>query len=95
MPQNSTTSITNINASTLPSEEELDNLGPGCYAQVINEKNEVLWLEISDVKGDNFTGKIHCELGGSACKSYTKNLQELEFSKSQIVKLGCDNYCWC
>jgi len=83
-----------INEQSLPSQEELDNLGPGCYVQV-KSNDELFWAEITEVSGENCTGSIHCELGGSTCKSNTKILGEMQFTKSQIINLGCDNYCWC
>ena len=87
-------SIEIINEESLPSEEELESLGPGCYVQV-KSGNDCFWAEITEVEGDTFTGTIHCELGSSSCKASTKTLGSTQFEKSQVVNLGCDNYCWC
>ncbi|MDH5256602.1 MAG: hypothetical protein OEX07_01300 [Gammaproteobacteria bacterium] len=87
-------SIEIVSEKALPTQEELDNLGPGCYVQV-KSGEECFWAEITEVDGDNCIGSIHCELGSSSCKSSTKTLGETQFTKDQIVNLGCDNYCWC
>ena len=76
------------------SEEELNNLGPGCYVQVKDGDN-CFWAEIQSVNGENFSGTVHCELGGSVCQTNLNNHSESQFNKKQIVNLGCDNYCWC
>ena len=87
-------SIEIISEKSIPSQEELDNLGPGCYVQVKSE-SDCFWAEITEVDGDICTGTIHCELGAAPCKPSTKTLGEAQFNKSQVVNLGCDNYCWC
>ncbi len=87
-------SIEIVREKSLPSEEELDNLGPGCYVQV-QAGEDCFWAEITEVNNDLFTGTIHCELGSSQCKLSTKTLGSTQFTKTQIVNLGCDNYCWC
>jgi len=94
--QNKSIEIVNISAEqSPPSEEELDNLGPGCYVQVIKKGDDCFWAEITEVNDGIFTGTIHCELGASSCKSNTKTLGNTTFTKDQVINLGCDNYCWC
>ena len=93
--QNNSIEIVSVNTNqSLPSEEELDNLGPGCYVQV-KTGDDCFWAEITEVNNGTFTGSIHCELGSSSCKSDTKILGSTTFTKDQVINLGCDNYCWC
>lgn len=82
------------NEDTAPNKLELDNLGPGCYVQVKDADN-CFWVEITEVKGEVFSGILHCELGGSVCTPSKENVSSSVFHKNQIVNLGCDNYCWC
>ena len=77
-----------------PDKQELDNLGPGCYVQV-KDGDSCYWVEITEVNGDDFVGILHCELGGSICRPTKAVKESTNFNKSQIVNLGCDNYCWC
>jgi len=87
-------SIVIVEEHNTVSEEELENLGPGCYVQV-NNGESCYWAEVQSVNGDVFSGTVHCELGGSSCKSNIAEHSESQFHKDQIVNLGCDNYCWC
>lgn len=75
-------------------KQELDNLGPGCYVQV-KEGESCYWVEITDMAGEEFSGILHCELGGSECVPTAMTKSIGQFNKDQIVNLGCDNYCWC
>ena len=77
-----------------PDTQELANLGPGCYVQV-KDDDSCFWVEITEIKGDEISGILHCELGGSICQPSKSNLGVTKFNKDQIVNLGCDNYCWC
>lgn len=72
------------------SSSELDNLGPGCYVKVARETGSC-WAEICGVNGENCVGMIHNELSEPDCQ----NRPLIQFSKEQIIDLGCDNYCWC
>lgn len=83
-----------IDPNAIPSSDELSNLGSGCYVQVKDGEN-CFWAEIQSIEGEYFTCIIHCELGGSVCQTSLENLSERLFHKTQIVNLGCDNYCWC
>lgn len=75
-------------------QQELDSLGPGCYVQ-IKDDDSCFWVEITAVDGEEFSGILHCELGGSVCQPSKANVAVSKFNKSQIINLGCDNYCWC
>jgi len=80
--------------SCAPDAQELENLGPGCYVQV-KDGESCYWVEITEMAGDDFSGVLHCELGGSDCVPTAKTKSIGQFTKNQIVNLGCDNYCWC
>ena len=76
-------------------QQEIDNLGPGCYVQVKDTDGSCFWVEITVVEGEEFSGVLHCELGGSTCQPAKVQLGVAKYNKNQIVSLGCDNYCWC
>lgn len=75
-------------------QQEIDNLGPGCYVQV-KDGESCFWVEITTVDGEEFSGILHCELGGSTCQPAKAQQDAAKFNKQQIIGLGCDNYCWC
>jgi len=75
-------------------DEELDNLGPGCYVQV-KDGESCFWVEITAINNEEFSGVLHCELGESICQPAKVSMGLETFNKKQIVNLGCDNYCWC
>lgn len=91
---NNANNITLVEERNPLTEEELENLGPGCYVQVKDGEN-CYWAEVQSVEGDIFLGTVHCELGGSTCKTNLENQSVNRFHRKQIVNLGCDNYCWC
>jgi len=83
------------NPAAVPTEDELDNLGPGCYVQVALEKDCCYWAEITSYENSLFTATVHSELG-EAGKGCSKNRPTtINFTKEQVINLGCDNYCWC
>ena len=84
------------NVQALPAlpEEELENLGPGCYVKVC-KGSCCYWAEITENKGENFAAVVHHELDKTNCPESQNEKVVSVFSKKQIVDLGCDNYCWC
>ena len=84
-----------VDISHAPNEQELENLGAGCFVQVHYGENYD-WVEVIGVENEVLTGVLRCELDGSVCEvKDDKNKKEIKFKKNQIVNLGCDNYCWC
>lgn len=78
----------------VPTEEQLDNLGAGCFVQILDNK-DCLWVEIDGEEGDLLTGKIHPELtNGEGGISHAAN-DRISFSREQIKHVGCDRYCFC
>lgn len=77
-----------------PTEDKIDNLGPGCFVRV-HDNGGCYWTEIESRDGDHFTGTVHKELSSAGCKQGFAPGSSVQFDKEQIVLLGCDNYCWC
>jgi len=77
-----------------PTEELLNNLGPGCFIRVRDGEN-CFWAEISSVEGGEYTGIIHRELATPKCQAKSATADTETFSREQIVALGCDRYCCC
>jgi hypothetical protein len=75
-----------------PNEDLLDNLGPGCFVKV-DQGNGPFWVEVDDIDGYIFGGKVHPKLSGIECP-YHKEVNVL-FNRSEISRLGCDRYCFC
>ena len=76
----------------IPTDNLLDNLGPGCFVQV-DQGNGPFWVEINDTDGYIFGGRVHPKLGGVECPFYKET--DVTFSRDEIALLGCDNYCFC
>jgi hypothetical protein len=77
-----------------PTEQLLNNLGPGCYIKVRDGEN-CFWAEVSSTKEGEFTGVIHNELASPKCQTKIASASEIAFHHDQIVALGCDRYCNC
>ena len=79
----------------IPTEEQLENLGAGCFVQ-INQEHNCYWVEI-DGEGDGgeLTGLIHPELGDEECKSCGKQPSRVSFNREQVKYVGCDRFCFC
>lgn len=76
----------------VPTENLLDNLGPGCFVQV-DQGNGAFWVEIDDTDGHIFGGRVHPNLGGEECPFVTEC--QVLFNRDEICRLGCDRYCFC
>lgn len=75
-----------------PTENLLDNLGPGCFVRV-NQGNGPFWVEIKDGDGYMFGGKVHPQFGGADCPYHSE--VNVLFNREEISDLGCDRYCFC
>jgi hypothetical protein len=76
----------------IPTDNLLDNLGPGCFVQV-DQGNGAFWVEINDTDGDFFGGRVHPQLSGPDCPFHKEC--DVNFSRDDISLLGCDRYCFC
>jgi len=76
----------------IPTENLLDNLGPGCFVQV-DQGNGSFWVEIEDTDGFIFGGRVHPNLGGVECPYHEE--RQVHFNRDEIALLGCDKYCFC
>ena len=81
-----------VDEFVVPNEENLRNLGSGCFVRVAYEANNV-WLELTAVDGHKITGVMHEELNES-CPGLTGN-SVVESVTENINALGCDRYCYC
>lgn len=77
----------------IPTEELINNLGPGCYVQVERQGDNV-WVEIDDVINFGFIGTVHRELSGNNSNASKEHVQ-IAFHPSEITLLGCNRYCFC
>ena len=81
-----------VDEFVVPNEENLRNLGRGCFVRVAVGSNNV-WLELTEVDGRKITGVVHEELN-EACPGLTVN-SVIESDAGSINALGCDRYCYC
>lgn len=77
----------------IPTDEQLENLGTGCFVQVTHEQ-KCFWVEIDGETDDQLTGVIHPELGDEQCSGCDKP-SRVKFDRSQVKYTGCDRYCFC
>ncbi|WP_455204802.1 hypothetical protein [Kaarinaea lacus] len=78
----------------VPTEEQLENLGAGCFVQIA-ENNNFVWVEIDGEEGELLTGIVHPELDASKGQSGHNNSDRVSFSREQVKYVGCDRYCFC
>jgi hypothetical protein len=78
----------------VPSEEQLQNLGAGCFVQIAKNA-ECYWVEIDGEEGELLTGVIHPELASSDCQYTHESNERVSFSRKQVKYVGCDRYCFC
>ena len=76
----------------IPTDNLLDNLGPGCFVQV-DQGNGAFWVEIKNTDGYFFGGRVHPNLGDVECPFYKEC--DVSFNREEIALLGCDRYCFC
>ncbi|WP_455208442.1 hypothetical protein [Kaarinaea lacus] len=76
----------------VPTDNLLDNLGPGCFVQV-DQGNGAFWVEINDTDGYIFGGRVHPQLSGPDCPFHKEC--DVNFNREEISLLGCDRYCFC
>lgn len=74
--------------------EETEHIGQGCFVKVSNE-NGCFWAEITHVLPDGYSGLIHPELNDRDCHLVHTSLTNDSFHTSEIVDLGCGNFCFC
>ena len=78
----------------VPSEEQLENLGAGCFVRITDSAN-CYWVEIDGEEGDRLTGVIHPELASSDCQCSQTANERVSFTRDQVKFVGCDRYCFC
>ena len=76
-----------------PTEEKLNNLGPGCFVQVENH-GSCCWVEIMAVSNTGYEAKAYPALSDGP---NTEQLpcSDMLIQRNQITALGCDRYCFC
>lgn len=77
----------------VPTQEQLENLGSGCFVQVSNQQH-CFWVEIDGENGDLLTGLTHPELADEQCTDCGPQ-GRVEFDRSQVKYVGCDRFCFC
>jgi hypothetical protein len=78
----------------VPTEDQLDNLGAGCFVR-INEDKDCFWVEIDGEEGGLLTGIVHPELASGDCECSRESNERVAFSREQVKFVGCDRYCFC
>ena len=52
----------------IPSEEQLENLGAGCFVRIV-DKADCFWVEIDGEHSGLLTGVVHPELSTCDCQT--------------------------
>ena len=78
----------------IPSEEQLENLGAGCFVR-ITDNTDCFWVEIDGEERGLLTGVVHPELASCDCKTSHSANDRIYFSRKQVNYVGCDRYCFC
>jgi hypothetical protein len=78
----------------VPTQEQLENLGAGCFVRILNHA-DCYWVEIDGEEGGLLTGVIHPELASSDCECSHEANERVQFSRDQVKYVGCDRYCFC
>jgi hypothetical protein len=76
-----------------PTEEQISQLGPGCWVRADNG-NSSFWVEISSVNDGIIRAEIREILNSEESSDYVLG-QELKFRHNVINALGCDHFCFC
>lgn len=76
----------------VPNASQLRNIGPGCFAQ-IHAQDDNLWVEIQSENDGVLTGILHCVEPGRECAYH--NHDTVSFTRDQVRFLGCDRFCFC
>ncbi|HEC18063.1 MAG TPA: hypothetical protein ENI97_01825 [Gammaproteobacteria bacterium] len=79
---------------TAPDCKRLEDLGPGCYVRIQwTERN--VWVEITDIDGDEFIGLIHPELSDGMENVPPTEKLTTRLKAGDIDALGCGRFCYC
>lgn len=78
-----------------PTQQSLDDLGPGCFVQKKDSNGTCCWVEITSNGDVEFECVAHpALLSGSELDDVSEG-DRLHVKKDQITALGCDRYCTC
>lgn len=78
----------------VPTEEQLENLGAGCFVR-IDDDTDCFWVEIDGEEDGLLMGVVHPELASSDCPCSRAVNERVRFGRDQIRYVGCDRYCFC
>ena len=83
-----------ISPFPIPTQEQLENLGAGCFVQ-IHDQNLCYWVEIDGEAEGQLTGITHPELSDNECPKTVATPNRVTFNRAQVKYVGCDRFCFC
>ena len=80
----------------VPTNDKLDNLGPGCFVQKTDECGSCCWVElVSSSDNGSYEAIAHPALTRGAVNEGIIEGDKVTVLRNQITALGCDRYCFC
>ena len=77
-----------------PTEEKLDDLGPGCFVQKKGSNGSCCWVEVISMDDAGIKCIAHPALLSGASDNVSEG-DEVLVKREQITAMGCDRYCFC
>lgn len=78
-----------------PTEESLDDLGPGCFVQKKESGGSCCWVEIVSMDDTGYECIAHPALLNGENDGDVSEGDVVSLKRDQITALGCDRYCFC
>ena len=79
----------------LPTEEKLNEIGPGCFVQFKDLSSLYCWLEVISLDNTGFNCIARPALTPSASNQDISEGDRIFVNRDQITALGCERYCYC
>jgi len=78
-----------------PTQQKLDDLGPGCFVQKMGSNGSCCWVEITSMGSTEYDCIAHPALLSDTGRDAVSEGDHLKVKRDQITALGCDRYCSC
>ena len=78
-----------------PTEEILDNVGPGCFALKTDSSKSCCWVEVVSMDDTGYECIAHPGLSSGTNEKNISEGDSVFLKREQIAALGCDRYCFC
>ena len=78
-----------------PTQQRLDDLGPGCFVQKMGPNGTCCWVEITSNGDSEYECIAHPSLLNGTCNDGVSEGDHTRVKKEQITALGCERYCTC